>query len=131
MHGLIPGSGTEDWKRLPPSRPLVRAVDAIGDRWSLLIVYHALFHGTTRFGDFCRELRIPTNVLTRRLQALVAAGVFDRADAPRGHSLHEYRLTPRGESLWSVVAALHAWGAECMAEDGELDIADLPHAHGT
>jgi DNA-binding HxlR family transcriptional regulator len=120
MHGLIPGAGAEGWRRLPPSAPLVRAIDLIGDRWVLLIVYHALFHRTTRFGDFCRELGIPTNVLTRRLQALVQAGVLDRADAPRGHSLHEYRLTAHGERLWPVLAALHTWGEQSPTETGEL-----------
>lgn len=122
MHGLIPGS-PEEWKPQRPSPALVRAVDVVGDRWALLIVYYALVHGTTRFGDFHRELRIPTNVLTRRLQSLVQFGVLDRADAPRGHSLHEYRLTPLGEGLWPVIAALTNWGNESLAEDKDPDTA--------
>ncbi len=128
MHGLIPGLGgnSENWKKVPPPGPLVRAVELVGDRWALLIIYHALFHGTTRFGDFHRDLRIPTNVLTRRLQTLVQAGVLDRAEAPRGHSLHEYRLTPQGEQLWPVLAALHTWGEEWLAEPDEL-VVGLAH----
>lgn len=124
MHGLIPGLGgnSEHWKKLLPPKPLIRAVELVGDRWALLIIYHALFHGTTRFGDFHRDLRIPTNVLTRRLQALVQAGMLERADAPRGHSLHEYRLTEQGESLWPVLAALHTWGEEWLSQPDELPV---------
>lgn len=122
MHGLIP-AGARGGTGVPPTPgPLARAIDAVGDRWTLLIVYQVLFGGMTRFGDFHRELRIPTNVLTRRLQALVQAGVLERVRAPRGHSLHEYRATPQGTHLWTVLAALHAWGATWSAADEEPQI---------
>lgn len=117
MHAQVPG-GDELWDDLParPSRtgPIDRAIEVVGDRWSLLILHEALFRGTTRFGEFNRALRIPTNILTRRLQALVEAGVFERVSAPQGRSLHEYRPTVKGQHLWPVLAAFLDWGTEWL-----------------
>ena len=52
---------------------LARALEVVGERWTLLIVRDAFF-GVRRFGDFAAHLEIPRAVLTSRLAALVAAG---------------------------------------------------------
>ncbi|WP_196050165.1 winged helix-turn-helix transcriptional regulator, partial [Burkholderia pseudomallei] len=55
--------------------PVARAVDAVGDRWSLLIVRDA-FDGVRRFSEFQRNLGIARNMLADRLKTLVEAGVL-------------------------------------------------------
>ena len=85
-----------------------RALEIVGERWSLLIVHHALFAGTSRFTDFQRTLGISPNILTKRLDDFVAAGIFElRRDEGR-HA--EYVLTSKGRDLRPVIVALTRWG---------------------
>lgn len=126
MHGLVPGPDPRSPERSGAGvHSLSRALGLLGDRWTLLIVYEAMFAGTTRFGDFQRALRIPTNVLTRRLQTMVEAGLLERVTSPRGHSPHEYRLTAYGDRLLPVVAALLAWDGERPAAES-AEVQQLP-----
>jgi DNA-binding HxlR family transcriptional regulator len=85
---------------------LARALEVVGERWTLLIVRDA-FYGIRRFGDFATQLGIPRAVLTNRLKLLVREGVLTRDDA--GGTV-EYRLTGKGIELWPIVRALMAWG---------------------
>ena len=55
--------------------PVLRCVDLIGDRWSLLIVRDA-FDGMRRFGDFQRSLGVARNILSDRLKKLVDADIL-------------------------------------------------------
>ena len=87
-----------------------RALELVGERWSLLIVRKALYAGARRFGDF-RSLGIATNVLASRLEGFVEAGIME-TDGP------EYVLTERGRELATVVVALTAWGDRWLAPDG-------------
>lgn len=85
---------------------LAKALEIVGERWSLLLVRDA-FLGVTRFSDFRRRLGISRAVLTQRLGSLVDAGVLER----RPHEGHDaYALTPAGEALWPAVHALMTWG---------------------
>lgn len=93
---------------------LSRALEVVGERWTLLIVRDA-FHGVRRFGDFATQLRIPRAVLTSRLKTLVREGVFVREEDAAGV---EYRLTERGVALWPVVRALMHWGDESYSPSG-------------
>lgn len=81
---------------------LARALEVVGERWSLLIVRDA-FYGVRRFTDFLAHLDVPRAVLAVRLQSLVEAGVLDK----RGS---EYVLTERGRELWPVLHGLARWG---------------------
>jgi DNA-binding HxlR family transcriptional regulator len=90
-----------------------RALEVVGERWSLLIVRNALFAGARRFGDF-RSLGIATNVLAKRLDGFVAAGIMERT-GPDGA---EYALTEQGRELAAVVVALTAWGDRHLAPEG-------------
>ena len=56
--------------------PVARAVDVVGDRWSLLLVRDA-FDGITRFSDFQRSLGLARNILASRLKDLVGAGILE------------------------------------------------------
>jgi DNA-binding HxlR family transcriptional regulator len=85
---------------------LARALEVLGERWTLLIVRDA-FHGLGRYDEFVRSLGIATNVLSSRLQKLVAAGILEQ-DGPRGR----YSLTRKGRDLFPVVITLMAWADE-------------------
>lgn len=98
--------------------PVARAVDVVGDRWSLLIVRDA-FDGTRRFSDFQRSLGMARNILSDRLRKLVEAGILETQDASDGTAYQEYVLTPQGESLFSVVVALRQWGERHLFAPGE------------
>ena len=82
---------------------LARALEIVGERWTLLIVRDA-FHGLTRFDEFLSSLGIATNILSARLQKLVEHGVLERTGS-RG----SYRLTPKGHDLFPVVLTLMTW----------------------
>lgn len=86
---------------------LARALEVVGERWTLLIVRDAFF-GVRRFGDFAGRLGIPRAVLAGRLKALVQEGVLTRDEAAGG--VVEYRLTGKGVELWPIVRALMGWG---------------------
>jgi DNA-binding HxlR family transcriptional regulator len=86
---------------------LARALEIVGERWTLLIVRDA-FYGVRRFGDFATQLGIPRAVLTSRLKALVQEGVLTRDDDGAGGV--EYRLTDKGIALWPIVRSLMSWG---------------------
>jgi DNA-binding HxlR family transcriptional regulator len=91
--------------------PIARALDAIGDWWSLLIIRDALL-GRRRFGEFQKSLGLAKNILTVRLRALVDRGILDMAPASDGSAYQEYILTPKGRGLFPVLVALRQWSEE-------------------
>ena len=98
--------------------PVARAVDIVGDRWSLLIVRDA-FDGITRFGDFQTSLGVAKNILATRLKTLVAEGVLAVQPATDGSAYQQYVLTAKGETLFPVVVALRQWGEDHLFARGE------------
>ncbi len=95
-----------------------RALELVGERWSLLIIRNALFAGHTRFGDFQRSLGVAPNVLTTRLDAFVAAGLMERRRYSEHPEHYEYLLTGKGRDLAPVIVALSVWGDQYAAPDG-------------
>ena len=93
---------------------IARALEVVGERWSLLIVRDALL-GLKRFEQFHDSLGIARNVLANRLGRLVAAGVFERVRYQQRPERFEYRLTPMGRQLFVPVLALMQWGDEHLA----------------
>ncbi len=100
-----------------PSCPVARAVDLVGDRWSLLIVRDAM-DGATTFTEFRQRLGIARNILTDRLRRLVAHGVLSKSAAVDGRS-RAYRLTEAGQDLFTAVVALRQWGERHAFAPGE------------
>ncbi|MHC2335171.1 winged helix-turn-helix transcriptional regulator [Bradyrhizobium sp. USDA 4454] len=98
--------------------PVARALDAIGDWWSLLIVRDA-FDGLRRFGDFQKNLGIAKGMLTARLRTLVELGVLEQVAASDGSAYQEYVLTKRGHDLFPIVVALRQWGEAHLYARGE------------
>jgi DNA-binding HxlR family transcriptional regulator len=98
--------------------PVARAVDVIGDRWSLLIVRDA-FDGIRRFNDFQRNLGLAKNILSSRLRELVAHGILEIVSAAEGGAYHEYALTPKGRDLFVILVSLRQWGEDHLFEEAE------------
>lgn len=96
---------------------LARALDVVGERWTLLVVRDLLL-GPRRFGDLLAALDgIGPNLLTTRLRALEAQGIVERTRPARApHDL--YQLTARGRALEPAVQALASWGSPLMGEPG-------------
>jgi DNA-binding HxlR family transcriptional regulator len=95
---------------------IARALELVGERWSLLIVRDSLFAGTTRYVEFQRRLGIATNILQSRLDGFVAAGIMQRRT--RSSVGPEYELTDKGRDLAPVLIALTQWGDRWAAPDG-------------
>jgi len=95
-----------------------RALEVVGERWSLLIVRNALFAGMTRFNDFRKRLGIATNTLSTRLDGLVDAGIMERRSYSQNPDLYEYLLTVKGRELVPVLLTLTEWGDRWAAPDG-------------
>jgi DNA-binding HxlR family transcriptional regulator len=90
--------------------PAARALETIGERWSLLIV-RDLLAGRRRFSDLRRSLAaITAKWLSARLRALEADGIVTREVA--GEREVWYRLTPKGQALEPVCDALLVWGMD-------------------
>jgi DNA-binding HxlR family transcriptional regulator len=89
---------------------MAQALDAIGERWSLLILREA-FYGRTRFNQFLEELGISRNILSARLNHLVAEGLLEKQPATET-SHTEYVLTDAGRALRTVIISLIQWGDE-------------------
>src|SRR5882757_2047109 len=94
---------------------LSRALEVVGERWTLLIMRDAFF-GVRRFGDFAAHLGVPRAVLAERLETLREAGVL--AETRGSHGYSEYVLTDKGLSLWPVVRDLLSWGDEYYSVNG-------------
>jgi DNA-binding HxlR family transcriptional regulator len=96
---------------------VAKALDVIGDRWTLLIVRELLAQGPSRYTDLRRGLPgIATNLLAERLRDLEQAGIVAREDAPPPIATALFTLTPRGEQLRPVIDELGRWGIPLMAE---------------
>lgn len=93
---------------------LARALEMVGERWTLLIVRDAFF-GVRRYGDLLAHLDIPRAVLADRLGTLVEAGILERRRYQDSPPRDEYLLTDRGVELWSVIFPLMAWGERHFA----------------
>jgi DNA-binding HxlR family transcriptional regulator len=97
---------------------IARALEVVGERWSLLILRNALFAGSTRYGEFQRSLGIATNVLQDRLDRFIAAGLMERRPSSGQPELHEYVLTEKGRAFQPVLLALTEWGDRWSAPEG-------------
>lgn len=100
---------------------IARALEVIGERWSLLIIRDAVFGGATRYSDFQRRLGVATNILKARLDGFVEAGIMQRHKYSEQPELYEYRLTDKGRALAPALVALTEWG-DRWATDGEPPI---------
>ena len=90
--------------------PVALSLDIFGDRWTLLVI-RDLFFGRTRFKEFAASPEgIPTNILTDRLERLLARGIIEQIPAEDGTKRLAYRLTKKGKALGSILRAMRDWG---------------------
>ncbi|MEO8550260.1 MAG: helix-turn-helix domain-containing protein [Kofleriaceae bacterium] len=111
-----------------------RALELVGERWSLLILRDAMFRGSTRFSQFQESLGIASNVLAKRLESFVDAGLMTRS---HGAEHPDYTLTKKGLDLKQVIIALTEWGDRwitpgpvifCAGPDGQRVTLELRSA---
>jgi len=91
--------------------PVARALDAIGDWWSMLIIRDALF-GVSRFSEFQKRLGLAKNILSVRLRTLVDQGILKTAPASDGSAYQEYLLTAKGRGVFPILVAMRQWSEE-------------------
>jgi DNA-binding HxlR family transcriptional regulator len=103
--------------------PLARALDVVGERWTLVIVQE-LLKRSSRYSDLLARLPgIGTSVLADRLRTLERAGVVVREPGPVGGGV-VYTLTDRGRGLDGALRELRRWGVGFLADptaDGSTD----------
>src|ERR671926_1039971 len=97
--------------------PIARGLERVGEWWSILILRDA-FYGLTRFDEFQKSLGIAPNMLTRRLNALIEAGLMERRRYSERPPRDEYLPTARGRDFRPVLIALLAWGNKHFAPEG-------------
>ena len=94
-----------------------KAVEHLGDRWSLLIIREIYFHGTRGFNALVESLPgVSRSVLTRRLRKLEMMGLIAR-EASVGRRPGPYRLAPAGEQLLPTLLSLSQWAERWVPED--------------
>ncbi|SES33955.1 transcriptional regulator, HxlR family [Lentzea xinjiangensis] len=94
---------------------VARALDLVGERWTLLVLREAFF-GVRRYGQFARNLAIPRPTLSARLKTLVDAGLLQRV--PYAEDRDEYRLTRAGLELFPAIVILMKWGDSHLPDPG-------------
>ncbi|MEV8319156.1 winged helix-turn-helix transcriptional regulator [Streptomyces sp. NPDC059900] len=98
-----------------------RALDAVGDRWTLLIVRELLV-GPRRYTDLHADLPgVSTDVLASRLKDMEREGLTTRRRLPPPSAVYVYELTDRGRQLLPVLKALASWGAPALEERAPTD----------
>jgi DNA-binding HxlR family transcriptional regulator len=98
--------------------PVARALDSLGERWTLLVV-RSLLMGPQRYSDLQEALPgIATDLLTARLRSLEGAGYVRRRQLPRPARVSVYELTGSGRELAPLVLALAKVGMQTLGAPG-------------
>jgi DNA-binding HxlR family transcriptional regulator len=97
--------------------PVARGLEHVGEWWSILII-RDVARGLTRFDELQKSLEIAPSTLTRRLEALVQAGILERRAYQKRPIRCEYVLTDRGRDFRPVLSALFAWGSKHFPKKG-------------
>jgi len=95
---------------------IAKALDVVGDPWTMLILRDALL-GVTRFEDFFTRLGVPRATLTARLDHLCGTGVLERRRYQDRPPRDKYILTDKGRALRPVIITLMRWGDEWIRHD--------------
>jgi DNA-binding HxlR family transcriptional regulator len=100
--------------------PIARALDVIGDWWSMLIIRDALL-GRRRFGEFQKSLGLARNILSARLRMLVDEGILSTVPASDGSAYQDYVLTDKGRGVFPILVALRQWSEAFDAHPDQID----------
>lgn len=96
---------------------VAQSLSVIGEWWSLMILRDA-FHGVKTFEGFQGDLGISTSVLSRRLQTLTNAGIFERKKSAVDKRSWEYHLSELGLELYPILIGLLQWGEKYAPGEG-------------
>ncbi len=96
---------------------IARAIDKIGDSWSLLIL-RDLGQGLAHFDEFQKDLLIAPGVLSKRLSGLVQAGLVKKVLYQDNPPRAKYVLTESGRDFLPVLAMIMAWGNKHSSPNG-------------
>jgi DNA-binding HxlR family transcriptional regulator len=110
----MPSSDTTDLTHRFQADSANRALQLVGERWTMLILRESFF-GVRRYGQFARNLSIPRPTLSARLRKLVDSGLLDRVQYANGPDRFEYRLTDAGLELFGAIVVLMRWGDTHLA----------------
>jgi DNA-binding HxlR family transcriptional regulator len=94
---------------------IARTLGVVGDRWTLLVL-RDLVLGLHRFEQLLISLGVASNVLSDRLNRLVAEGILERVRYSERPERFEYHLTKKGRELGVALIALMQWGDRYMSE---------------
>jgi DNA-binding HxlR family transcriptional regulator len=101
---------------------IAKALDVVGDRWTLLIVRELLIRGGCRYTDLKDGLPgIATNLLSDRIRDLESAGLVWRENAPPPVATTLFHLTEAGAQLLPVLNAIGRWGVRYMTDPADGD----------
>jgi DNA-binding HxlR family transcriptional regulator len=101
---------------------IAKALDVVGDRWTLLIVRELVIRGGCRYTDLRDGLPgIASNLLADRIRELESAGLIRREDAPPPIAATLFHLTEAGRELLPVLDAVGRWGVRYMVEPADGD----------
>lgn len=107
--------------------PIARSLEVLGDPWTLLVLRQA-FSGVRRFDDFRDQLGVADTVLSKRLAALVDAGLLRRVAYRDGRrSRSEYVLTDVGADTLPVLTTLAQWGERQRPRRDRATRMDIVH----
>jgi len=102
--------------------PVAGTLDVIGDRWTILIIRDLVLGKSGKFKDLLASLQgISPNLLADRLKRLEREGIVERSFYSDHPPRAEYRFTPKGEELGSVVSAMARWGYKHRLTDEQRE----------
>jgi DNA-binding HxlR family transcriptional regulator len=104
--------------------PINLTLEALGDKWSLIVVRDVMFGGRRRFRELLTASQegIASNILADRLQHLVELGVLTRVADPSHKQKQIYSLSEMGIELLPVFVALGAWGRRFLPATEALSV---------
>ena len=108
---------------------LARAVEYIGDAWSLLILRNIL-NGMVAFDALQENLEIPTNTLSDRLRRLTANALLTKVPHPTDRRRCLYQLTEKGRDLYPIIIGLHQWGRKWEPATKETELSLIAKTNG-
>jgi DNA-binding HxlR family transcriptional regulator len=90
---------------------IARALELVGDKWTLLIVRDLMWHGKRTFQALQDSAeRVPSNILADRLKRLARWGLVRREAYQHNPPRYQYELTEEGQSMEPMLLQIMAWG---------------------
>ncbi len=101
--------------------PIAKALDVIGEWWTMLIIRDLMIFGGQRgFEDLRESLGISRNILTGRLKRLYEEGLVDKVPQVEGGKRMRYQITERGWDLMPILIGMKQWGDKWCKDDEDL-----------